>query len=52
MQISMRIQIIVVIWVLVSMIDFMPGKDEHETGIFATFMGKAMWRCGVMFMST
>ena len=30
MQISMRIQI----WVLVSMMDFMPGKGEHETCIF------------------
>ena len=30
MQISMRIQI----WVLVSMMDFMPGKGEHEICIF------------------
>ena len=28
------------------MIDFMPGKDEHETGIFATFKAKAVRRCG------
>ena len=42
MQISMRILIIVGIWVLVSMMDFMPGKDEQETGIFATFTGKAV----------
>ena len=34
MQVCMRIQIIVGIWVLVSMMDFMPGKGEHETGIF------------------
>ena len=48
MQISMRIQI----WVLVSMMDFMPGKGEHETCIFATFTGKAVRRRGVTFMST
>ena len=52
MQISMRIQIIVGIWVLVSMMDFMPGKGEHETGTFATFTGEAVRRCGVTFMST
>ena len=52
MQISMRILIIVGIWVLVSMMDFMPGKDEQETGIFATFTGKAVRRRGVTFMST
>ena len=52
MQISMRIQIIVGIWVRVSMMDFMPGKGEHETGIFATFAGKAVRRCGITFMST
>ena len=52
MQVSMRIQIIVGIWVLVSMMDFMPGKGEHETGIFATFTGKAVRRRGVTFMST
>ena len=40
MQISMRIQIIVGIWVLVSMMDFMPGKGEHETGIFCHFYRK------------
>ena len=46
MQISMRMQIIVDIWVLVSMMDFMPDKGENETGIFfATFMGK---RCDVV----
>ena len=39
MQISMRIQIIVGIWVLVSMMVFMPGKGEHETGIFCHFYG-------------
>ena len=52
MQISMRIQIIVGIWVLVSMMDFMPGKGEHDTGIFDTFTGKAMPRRGVTFVST
>ena len=52
MQISMRIQIIVGIWVLVSMMDFVPGKGEHETGIFVTFTGKTMRRRGVTFMST
>ena len=37
----MRIQIIVDIWVLVSMMDFMLDKGQHETGIFsATFMEK------------
>ena len=40
MQISMRMQIIVGIWVLVSIMDFMPGKGEHETGIFATLREK------------
>ena len=47
MQISMRIQIIVGIWVLVSMMDFMSGKGEHETGIFCHFYGKSgatSWR--------
>ena len=38
------------ICVLVSMIDFMPGKGEHETGVFATFTGKAVRRRGVTFM--
>ena len=52
MQNSMRIQIIVGIWVLVSMMDFMPGMGEHETGIFATFTGKAVRRRGVTFMIT
>ena len=52
MQISMRIQIIVGIWVLVSMMDFMPDKGEHETGIFATFTGKVVRRRGVTVMST
>ena len=52
MQISMKIQIIVGIWVLVSMMDFMPGKGEHKTGIFATFTGKAVRCRGVTFMST
>ena len=47
MQISMRRQIIVGIYVLVSMIDFMPGKGEHETGIFCHFYGKS----GVMSRS-
>ena len=43
MQISMRIQI----WVLVSMMDFMPGKGEHEICIFCHFYGKSgatSWR--------
>ena len=44
MQISMRIQMIVDIWVLVSMMDFMPGKDEHETGIFYGKSGATSWR--------
>ena len=47
MQISMRIQIIVGICVLVSMMDFMPGKGKHETGIFCHFYGKSgatSWR--------
>ena len=39
-------------WVLVSIMDFMPGKGEHETCIFATFTGKAARRRGVTFMST
>ena len=52
MQIRMRIQIVVGIWVLVSMMDFMPGKGEHETGFFATFTGKAVRRRGVTFMLT
>ena len=43
---------IVDICVLVSMIDFMPGKGEHETGVFATFTGKAVRRRGVTFMLT
>ena len=37
MQISMRIQI----WVLVSMMDFMPRKGEHEICIFCHFYGKS-----------
>ena len=43
MQISMRTQI----WVLVSMMDFMPGKGEHEICIFCHFYGKSgatLWR--------
>ena len=44
MQISMRIQIIVDIWVLVSVMDFMPGKGEHETGIFYGKSGATPWR--------
>ena len=36
MQIGMRMQIVVCI----SIIDFMPGNGEHETGMFATFTGK------------
>ena len=39
--------IIVGIWVLVSMMDFMPGKGEHETGIFCHFYGESgatSWR--------
>ena len=50
MQISMRMQIIVGLWGLVSMKDFMAGKGEHETGISATFTGKAVPRRGVTFM--
>ena len=50
-RISMRMQIIVGIWVLVSMMDFMPDKGEHETGIFATFTGKAVRCASVTFMS-
>ena len=42
MQISMRIQI----WVLVSMMDFMPGKGEHETCIFLPLLREK--RCGVV----
>ena len=42
----MRIQKIVGIWVLVSMMDFMPGKGEHETGIFCHFHGEK--RCDVV----
>ena len=38
MQIGMRMQIVV----RVSMIDFMPGNGEHETGMFATFTGKVV----------
>ena len=52
MQISMRMQIIVGILIFVSMMDFMPGKGEHEKGIFATFMGKAARHRCVTFMST
>ena len=47
MQLSMRIQIIVGIWVLVSMMDLMPGKGKHEIGIFCHFYGKSgatSWR--------
>ena len=40
MQICMRIQINVGIWVLVSMMDSMPGKGERETGIFCHFYGR------------
>ena len=43
MQIGVRMQINVCI----SMIDFMPGNGEHETGIFATFIGKVVRRRGV-----
>ena len=45
MQISMRIQIILGILVLVSMMDFMPGKGEHETGIFCHFYEKSGSSC-------
>ena len=41
MQISMRIQI----WVLVSMMDFMPGKGEHETYFLPLLREK---RCDVV----
>ena len=33
--------------VCISMINFIPGNGEHETGIFATFIGKigaTTWR--------
>ena len=52
MQISMRIQIIVGIWVLVSIMDFMPGMGEHETGVFCHFYGKSGATRGVTFMFT
>ena len=48
MQIGMRMQIVVCI----SMIDFMSGNGEHETGMFATFMGKVVRRRSVTFMTT
>ena len=35
-----------------SMIDFMPGNGEHETGMFATFTGKVVRRRGVTSMTT
>ena len=38
MLIGMRMQIVVCI----SMIDFMAGNGEHETGIFATLTGKVV----------
>ena len=46
MQISMRIQMIIDIWVLVSMMDLMPGRGEHETGIFYGKSGVTSWRYG------
>ena len=53
MQISMRIQIIVGIWVRVSMMDFMPQvRVSMKQVFFATFTGKAVRRRGVTFMST
>ena len=51
MKIGMRMQIVVCI----SMIDFMPGNGEHETGMFATFTVKVVLRrgvTGVTFMTT
>ena len=48
MQIGMRMQIVVCI----SMIDFMPGNGEHETGMFATLRGKVVRRRGFTFMTT
>ena len=48
MQIGRRMQIVVCI----SMIDFMPGNGEHETGIFATFTGNVVRCRGVTFMTT
>ena len=48
MQKGMRMQIVVCI----SMIDFMPGNGELETGMFATFTGKVVRRRGVTFMTT
>ena len=47
MQISIRMQVVVDIWVLVSMMDFMPGRGEHETDMFYNFYGKSgatSWR--------
>ena len=47
MQISMRMRIIVGIWVLVSMMDFMPGKGDREKGTFCHFYwksGATSWR--------
>ena len=41
----MRMQIIVDIWVLVSMMDFMPDKGEQETGIFLPLLWEK--RCDV-----
>ena len=49
MQMNMRMRIIVGIWVLVSMMDFMPDKGEHKTGIFCHFYwksGATLWRYG------
>ena len=38
--------------VCISMIDFMPGNSENETGIFATFTGKVVRCHGVTFITT
>ena len=38
--------------VCISMIDFMPGIGEHETGMFATVTGNVVRRRGVTFMTT
>ena len=40
MQISIKMQIIVGIWVLVSMMDLMPGKGDMKQVFVATFTGK------------
>ena len=48
LQIGIRMQIVVCI----SMIDFMPGNGEHETGMFAIFTVKVVRLRGITFMTT